>query len=269
MIEIKSQPKEDEIEPVELLVQMAKKGDINPWDIDIVEVTEQFLNHLDEQDLRSSGRALFYASVLLRMKSDALVSSTADASDETAETQPTSWEVTQSENDIYTNGDPIDALENEIDRRLERKSARGTPETLDELIRELREAERKSRWKESRSYNTSDSPTGFRRGVQEVHYHSDDISRQSNEPTVEEVTGTAHSEDIEETINQVQSALQDHYDQGREAVLFQEIANVSETPVATYLAVLFLSHRGQVNLEQDSLFDDLWIHSLRAQTASD
>ncbi|MFB6186940.1 MAG: segregation/condensation protein A, partial [Halobacteriaceae archaeon] len=127
MIDTKSDSEDHKIEPVELLVQMAEEGEINPWDIDIVEVTEQFLNHLDEQDLRSSGRALFYASVLLRMKSDALVSSTDDDTDETAETEPEPLELTQSQPGAY-NGDPIDALENEIDRRLDRKSARGTPE---------------------------------------------------------------------------------------------------------------------------------------------
>src|SRR6056297_1995063 len=64
---------EDDVQPVEVLVQLAKDDEIEPWDIDIVTVTDKFLARLDEADLRTSGRALFYASVLLRMKSDALL----------------------------------------------------------------------------------------------------------------------------------------------------------------------------------------------------
>ena len=59
-------------EPVALLVGMAER-EIDPWRIDIVEVTDQFLSSLENQktlDLRISGRTLFYASLLLRMKSE-------------------------------------------------------------------------------------------------------------------------------------------------------------------------------------------------------
>ena len=59
---------DEEVEPVEILVQLAEEGAIEPWDIDIVRVTDAFLSKLDEVDLRTTGRALFYASVLLRMK---------------------------------------------------------------------------------------------------------------------------------------------------------------------------------------------------------
>ncbi|HII75714.1 MAG TPA: segregation/condensation protein A, partial [Methanolinea sp.] len=62
-------------EPVEILVQMAERGEIDPWNIDIVEVTDRFLSELErrkELDLRISGRTLFYAALLLRMKSEIL-----------------------------------------------------------------------------------------------------------------------------------------------------------------------------------------------------
>ena len=79
---------DDEVEPVELLVQLAEEGEIDPWDVDIVDATDAFLDRLDETDLRTSGRALFYASVLLRMKSDALLGHGADP-----EPEPEPWEV--------------------------------------------------------------------------------------------------------------------------------------------------------------------------------
>ncbi|GGL32087.1 hypothetical protein GCM10009037_14690 [Halarchaeum grantii] len=251
---------EEEVEPVELLVQLAKDGEIEPWDIDIVDVTDAFLERLDEADLRTSGRALFYASVLLRMKSDALLEPDADEEPEDAE-EPgwEDWEPGMEPPADAPDVDPVAALEDEMDRRLERKPQRGTPETLDELVRSLREAERGSWWKESRTYDTSDSPSGFQRGVQELDYRSGDDFRMEEEPSAADVTDTAHSEDIEEVIADVEAALAEQYERGREEVLFAEVADAGSSRVQSFLALLFLAHRGRLTLEQDELFGDLWV----------
>ncbi|SDM08833.1 condensin subunit ScpA [Halogranum gelatinilyticum] len=250
---------DDEVEPVELLVQLAEDGEIEPWDIDIVAVTDAFLDRLDATDLRTSGRALFYASVLLRMKGDELLST-----DEPEEPELEPWELAmegrEEEFDDADGGfDPVDALEAEMDRRLERKRARGSPETLDELVRELREVERGSWWKQSREYDTSASPKGFSRGTQTLDYHAADDFRREGEPGEEDVTGTTHDEDIEATIEEVQAALSTHYGEGRKEVLFAEIRSAGGRTFQTYLALLFLAHRGAVRLEQDELFGDLWV----------
>ena len=257
---------DDEVEPVEILVGMAEEGEIDPWDIDIVEVTDAFLDRLDETDLRTSGRALFYASVLLRMKSDALLEP-----DEPEEPELEPWEVAMEggDPDYDPDHDPIAALDAELDRRLDRKHARGSPETLDELVRELRDAERGSWWKESRSYDTSDSPKGFRRGTQTLDYRDADDFRGDGEPTENDVTGTTHTEDIESVIADVESELSTHYDAGRNEVLFAEVRTAGGSTVETFLALLFLANRGVVRLQQDDLFGDLWIQDPSAPTASD
>jgi len=256
---------EDEVEPVELLVQLAEEGEIDPWEIEIVAVTDAFLDRLDDADLRTSGRALFYASVLLRMKGDELLS---DEEEEPAEPEP--WEVAAEGGDPVAGGiDPVDALESEIDRRLDRKHARGSPETLDELVRELREAERNSWWKQSREYDTDDSPSGFARGTQTVDYRGADDPRGESEPTAADVTGTTHTEDMDATVEAVREALSSHYEAGREEVLFAEVREAGGTPVTTYLALLFLAHRGAVRLEQDELFGDLWIRDAATAGAAE
>ncbi len=258
--ETEGDEEEAKIEPVELLVQLAKDGEINPWDIDIVAVTDRFLEAIEEVDLRTSGRALFYASVLLRMKGDELF---AVAEPEDEELPP--WEAPFADDPdepVEPGFDPIAGLEAEMDRRLERKQARGKPETLDELVRELRDAERGSWWKSSRTYDTSESPQGFSRGVQELSYHSGDDFRVDEEPTADDVTHTAHAEDIEVVIDDVEAALEEQYEKGREEVLFAEIEVVGGSRVMTYLALLFLAHRGRLTLEQDELFGDLWIQAV-------
>ncbi len=255
-----------EVEPVELLVQLAEEGEIEPWDIDIVQVTDAFLSKLDETDLRTTGRALFYASVLLRMKSDGMLAD--DDDDEEPEPEP--WEVAMEGGapDPADGGfDPIDELEAEMDRRLDRKNTRGSPETLDELVRELREAERDSWWKESREYDTSESPSGYARGTQTLDYHTGDEFRRDGEPTAGEATDRTHDEDIEEVIVKIDAVLRTHYDRGRTEVLFAEIETAGGRPFMTYLALLFMAHRGSVRLQQNDLFGDLWVKDPSAAVA--
>ena len=259
---------DDEVEPVELLVQLAEDGEIEPGDIDIVRVTDAFLDRLDETDLRTTGRALFYASVLLRMKSDGMLAD----DDEDEEPDPEPWEVAMEGGTVggpaATDGefDPIDTLEAEMDRRLDRKHTRGSPETLDELVRELREAERDSWWKASREYDTSDSPTGYARGTQTLDYHTGDEFRRDGEPTAGEATDRTHDEDIEEVIDDIEGVLRTQFDRGRTEVLFTEIASAGGRPFMTYLALLFMAHRGSVRLQQDDLFGDLWVKDPAAAT---
>ena len=255
---------DEEVEPVEILVQLAEEGAIEPWDIDIVRVTDAFLRRLDEVDLRTTGRALFYASVLLRMKSDELL---VDDTDEEPEPEP--WEVAMEggvEDPADPGYDPIDALESEMDRRLERKRARGTPETLDELVRDLRDAERDSWWKSSREYDTTASPSGSDRGTQTLDYHAGDEFRREGEPTAGEATDRTHDEAIETVIDDVETAVRPHFDAGRAEVLFAEVADAGGRPFMTFLGLLFMAHRGSVVLRQDELFGDLWIRDPAAAT---
>jgi len=258
-LNVNPEPEDDDAEPVELLVQLAEEDEIEPWDIDIVTVTDKFLDRLDEADLRTSGRALFYASVLLRMKSDAMLADDDEDDPDEEEAPWDDWNAPMAEADEFPAHDPVSQLEDEMERRLERKSARGSPETLDELVRELRERERGSWWKESRSYDTSESPSGFDRGTQTLDYRMDDDMRVEDEPTADETLGNAHDEDIETVIDDVREELRGHYKTGRDEVLYAEIERAGGTRIETFLAVLFLSHRGRVTLEQDDLFGDLWV----------
>ena len=255
---------DDGVEPVELLVQLAEDGEIDPWDIDIVDVTDAFLSKLAETDLRTTARALFYASVLLRMKGDQLLADPEPEPDD----EPEPWEQAMGQAaDAEPGFDPVDALEAEMDRRLERKTTRGSPETLDELVRELREAERDNWWKRRREYDTSESPQGFSRGTQTLDYRSTDEFRPDDEPTEGDVTGTTHREDIDEVIDDVVAVIEPQFAKGRSELLYTEIKTAGGRPFMTYLALLFLSNRGEIRLQQDELFGDLWIQDSEAVEA--
>ena len=66
---------EAEVDGIEILVNMAKQGKIDPWNVNIVDVTDKYLTHLFQskaQNLRLTGRTLLFAAILLKLKSNVL-----------------------------------------------------------------------------------------------------------------------------------------------------------------------------------------------------
>ncbi len=122
-------------EPAEVLVELAKRGELDPWDVDIARTTEKFLEYIDSlerRDLRIPARTLLYASILLRMKSD-----TMEGGEEVApEPEP--------EEDLLEE-EQIDQLPSPPVRRRTKR-----PVTLEELISELKKAEMVGRRKAMR-----------------------------------------------------------------------------------------------------------------------
>ncbi|MGL5511162.1 MAG: segregation/condensation protein A, partial [Microcoleaceae cyanobacterium] len=71
-------------EGIALLIELAEKGEIDPWDVQVIDVIDRYLSHLtphsfhsqadDFQNLSQSGQAFLYASVLVWLKADSLAS---------------------------------------------------------------------------------------------------------------------------------------------------------------------------------------------------
>ncbi len=104
---------------------MARKGEIDPWNIDVVKLADKFLKRVE--DLRVSARVLLYAAILVRMKAEIIVS---EAVVEDFEEQPET---------IDLDVGPDFSMDEPIIERPRRRPKRYT--TLQELIRELRKAE--------------------------------------------------------------------------------------------------------------------------------
>ena len=229
-------------EPVEILVQMAERGEIDPWNIDIVEVTDRFLSELDrrkELDLRISGRTLFYAATLLRMKSEHLEQLALDvdlefAGDvETDEGDYFSFDINEGENQVVG---PVDRLEREIKRRLERKQFRRNPVTLYELITELKNAEKEERRRQRlRSYE----PDEF--------YDAEDI------------VSIAHEERYQESAIRVLELCRDCSSSGERITLTELIDRIGWSVPEVFIPLLFLMFEGDITLEQEDIFGDLFI----------
>lgn len=68
-------PEPMEVGPIDMLIGLVVSREIDPWNIDIVELTSKYLDRirqLQELDLRLSGKTILVASILLRMQSEDL-----------------------------------------------------------------------------------------------------------------------------------------------------------------------------------------------------
>ncbi|MDD1711854.1 MAG: segregation/condensation protein A [Methanoregulaceae archaeon] len=234
-------------EPVEILVQMAERGEIDPWNIDIVDVTDRFLDELErrkEIDLRVSGRTLFYAATLLRMKSEYL--------DEVPEEEAEEDEASLFDEGFDFDGEfaegeagPIERLEREIRRRLDRKRLRKSPVTLFELITELKNAEREQRRRQRYT-----DPFGD-------HLISAD-----------DVVGIAHDEGYQEAVMDIMAECEECVGTGGIVTLTELCCHLAKSPPEIYIPLLFLMSEGRVNLWQEEFFGELFIASAEGETAA-
>ncbi len=229
-------------EPVEILVQMAERGEIDPWNIDIVEVTDRFLSELErrkELDLRISGRTLFYAAILLRMKSEYLDYS-GDTDDEEVPDDDEGFDI---EDDFPEGaGGPIEQLEREIRRRLDRKNLRMRPVTLFELILELKNAEKEQR----------------RRQRFRPTFSMDVID-------VEEVVGIAHEEGYLEAATKVLSQCEEMITTNGVVTLHDLAALLGKRIYDVYIPLLFLMSEGKLTLWQEEFFGEIMVSLCRAE----
>ncbi len=211
-------------EPVEILVKLAQDGEIDPWNIDIVDVTDKFFRHVEKMermDLRISGRTLHYAAILLRMKSNALV--------EEPVLEDDSW---------VDDFDFFEVDEYPIPKPPVRRHSHRSV-TLNELIMELEKAEVVERRRVVRNKTKE--------------------HMQLNRHTTEQVLGIAHEEDIEGRVENLRTMLTELLYDRHYISLSEILTGDRSNKLMTYISLLFLANMKEVWLEQEELFGELYI----------
>jgi len=235
-------------DPVEILVGLAERGEIDPWNINIIEVTDRFLNELERRrqlNLQVSGRTLFYAATLLRMKAEhlSLQSDPEEACpDEDDESFGENFDLElESEIDYQGSLGPIERLEHEIQRRLDRKNMRKSPVTLFELIIELKNIEKEER-RRRRLTDTAD----------DLIY-------------TEDVVGIAHDEGYQESAMTVLEECLECMRLEEEMTLAQLCQKLGWSIPEVYIPLLFLTLEGRCFLRQEEFFGDVYVQVCRAE----
>ncbi|MBD2075554.1 segregation/condensation protein A [Phormidium sp. FACHB-592] len=126
---------------IAFLIDLAERGEIDPWDVKVIEVIDRFLSTLTplnsgrelyEATLSQSGQAFLYASMLVLLKADSL------SQPEPVAPQP------EPEEDVDLDADGLvgGALPANLERQIRRRAVAQPPQrrrvTLKELIDQLR-----------------------------------------------------------------------------------------------------------------------------------
>lgn len=238
----------DKLDGIEILVNWAKSGEVDPWDVDIVKVTDMFLEKLFEikqHNLRLTGRTLFFAAVLLKIKSDIL-----EGLDPFKEVPVDSDFIDEhdmnedfDEDDIYDDirNTNIVSLENALARRTSTRKNRTRKVTLEDLIKQLRKLEEiENKQKVKRTEDKINTRRSY------THFTPDDILEM------------AHDEYIEDEIIKLQNTLTKLFE-SEEIIELNELTKSGMDRVSAYIALLFLASRSRIDLVQDEFYSDLYI----------
>lgn len=263
---------------IRLLQDAAERGDLDPWDVDVIAVIDGFLDQLRqriavprlvgqrrgaggsfEQDLAETSEAFLAASVLVALKAELLEAATFASEeildDPFAEDEgegDDSWQPT------------LFALPRRPERHLLRRPVAPPPlqrpVTLGELIRQLEDIAERLENDEGRSRQRQ--PRG---------------RRYSERAAIEQVAALAHREKLPETTAALSRFLL-HWPEALAWVNFETLveswaavapADLDSDRVGVFWALLFLSAQGRVELEQEGdLFGPLSLRRLSLADAT-
>ena len=248
---------------IRLLQDAAERGDLDPWDVDVIAVIDGFLDQLSqriavpkqvaavlerrggsyEQDLADSSEAFLAASVLVGLKAEML---------ETSMLPPVEELEDGFEPEIEDQGwlDPAFDLPRRPERHLQRRPVAPPPlrrpVTLGELIEQL----------ESIAEQIESDELQQRRRQRQKRY--------SNREAIAQVAGLAHREKLPET-TAAMGVFLNGWDAALEWIDFEHLviqwrgaaaSDLDTDRVGVFWALLFLSSQGRVELHQEG-----WLHS--------
>jgi len=227
---------------IEILVDMAKTGKIEPWNIDIVDVTDKYLQQLVEMksnNLKFTGRTLFFAAVLLRLKSDVLEGIDPLASIDEVESDI--GEETDIDFDTINTSNVI-SLEDALARRSSVRLNRQRVVTLSDLIKQLEFYEKIEK----------------KRSLINAQERAQRRTRSYADFTPDDILEMAHEEYIEDEINNLHNILLRLFETN-EKVELSELNETGMDKISTYITLLFLSARSRIDLVQEEFYSDLYI----------
>ncbi len=249
---------------IAVLLDLAQRGEIDPWDVQVIEVIDRYLSKLtlpgnsepgtQEADLPQSGQAFLWASMLVFLKADTLQKLEEEPEDEDFLEE----EIVEVEGKRRL---PV-RLEKHIRRRPSAPPLRRRRVTLNELIGQIKEIAA------TLEETPSSSDSGHNR-------------RHSRQEATRIVTQLAHNENLTEVASQLEQFLTFELPQlspeqswlnleqllnwWSEATSRNDTYHGSKThdKVGVFWALLLLSAQSKVELSQDEFYQDLRIKPLR------
>ncbi len=249
----------DELDGIEVLVQMAKQGKIDPWNIDIADIADKYMLHIAESksnNLRVTGRALFFLAVLLKLKSNILVG-----------IDPMQFEVQEDINPEYDDADDsrfsddlyyqdyypdnVIPIEDIIQRRTSVKLNRNRIVTLKDLIRQLE------------FYEQLDKKQAVKNSLERAKRRVRNYANMS----ADDIINLAHEEYIENSVKILHENLIKIFEK-EEKVELNTLTLLGLDKISAYIALLFLTAESDFDLEQEEFYSDLYVVKGQASTVN-
>lgn len=235
-------------EGIGILVDMAKSGKIDPWNIDIVDVTDKYLAHMckmKSQNLRVTGRTFLFASVLLRLKSNVLDGLEAvqfeDNYQEDVQYDDDGFIVEYPEEDYIPTNNVV-SIDDVLQRRTSVKLNHNRVVTLNDLIRQLRFYEKLEK----------------KQSLKQAHERAKRRVQSYSRLSADDIVNLAHDEYIENCVLILKENLEQIFTKNEEIEL-NELTLLGMDKISAYIALLFLTTETDYDLKQDEFYSDLYV----------
>ncbi len=236
-----------EVDGIEILVNMAKQGKIDPWNVDIVEVTDKYLTHLFQskaKNLRLTGRTLLFAAILLKLKSNVLEG--IDVLD--FEPQPEMDEFGYDDDlpldysDDYIPTNNVISIDEVLQRRTSVRLNHNRVVTLRDLIRQLE------------FYEMLDKKQSLKNAHERAKRRVQNYARLSPD----DIINLAHDEYIENGVQRLRANLGEILSR-QDRIELNELTLLGMDRISAYISLLFLTVDSDYDLMQDEFYSDLYV----------
>lgn len=233
-----------------ILVDMVKQGKIDPWNIDILDVTEKYLQRMIELkslNLRVASRTLLFASILCRMQSNVLAGLTLDEFQDNPEDDVIYDEdgfIAEygDEDQEYIPTSNVVSFEEALQRRTSIRLNRNRIVTLKDLIKQLE------------FYEKLEHRVAMKNAAERGKRHVSNISRL----TPNDIISMAHEEYIEEAVLKLKDNLEQIFEH-QDKIELNELQVLGLDKISAYIALLFLSRDTDYELTQEKFYSDLYV----------
>lgn len=260
-------------EGIAILIDLAERGEIDPWDVQVIEVIDRCLSKLtatddsqqrnDFTDLSQSGQAFLYASMLVLLKAESLVLSAEPptaSNDESEESELLDPET--------AGGRQIQHLERQLRRRAVAQLPRKRPVSLQELIEQLQlmKAAMEESILPARPRRTSSKVRAqAARAIAELAHQENLVETATELERFLAERGAAFGEgwlDIEQLL-ELWPRTHGHSPANPEvATTSSEVYPPKKDLVGVFWALLLLSAQSKVELLQEEFYQDLKIRAI-------
>ena len=237
---------EAEVDGIEILVNMAKQGKIDPWNVDIVEVTDKYLMHLFQskaQNLRLTGRTLLFAAILLKLKSNVLEGlDVLDFEPQHEEDFNYDDEIPLDYQEEYIPTNNVISIDEVLQRRTSVRLNHNRVVTLRDLIRQLE------------FYEMLDKKQSLKNAHERAKRRVQNYARLSPD----DIINLAHDEYIEDGVQRLKANLSEILSR-QDRIELNELTLLGMDKINAYISLLFLTAESDYDLVQEEFYSDLYV----------